>query len=878
MKKNYELMNNDELMSCLNSDFNGLSKNEAKKRLEKNGKNTLPKAKKKSIINLFFSQFKNAITLIMVATSIFSFLVNEVIDAVAIIFIILIDVIMGTVQERKAEKSAEALTNMIKVKTKVIRDGKEELIDSEELVVGDIIFLESGDKVSADARILESSNLTVNESTLTGESNASSKNSEVLEKVTQVSDTANMVYAGTSVMTGRGKCIVVKTGSNTEIGKIATKVIDAEETDSPLTIRMNTFTKQISIAIVIVAVILAGLLLIKGTNLKEMFLSVVALAVSAMPEGLPLALTLALTIGANRMAKRNVIVKKLNSVESLGSCTVIASDKTGTLTVNEQTLKKIVFADNLSCEVGGTGYNDDGKVEGDNLCLAKEIAKYGVINNEAGLVKEKKNNWNSYGDSIDIAFLAFGKKCLVDTSNIEKLGSIPYESENKYSVVYFKENDKIMCTIKGSCEVILDFCNKMQYPSGVKSIDKEKIKEQNESLAKDGYRVIAVATGEVKNFKKKEVYTEKDIPNLIFMGLTAFIDPVRKEVKKSISNCLNTGIKVVMITGDHPLTAYSIANKLDIADDYNKVTTGSEIDIFLNKGKEEFDQFIKSKTVFSRVTPLQKLEIVESYKRQGEFVAVTGDGVNDAPALKSANIGIAMGSGTDVAKETSSMIIVDDNFMSIVSAVEEGKNAYANIRKVVYMLLSCGLAEVLFFALSVMFNLPMPLVAIQLLWLNIVTDGLQDLALSFEREPVMKKTRKKEEKLFDKLLIQETLLAGLSIGLLVFVVFITLIKIFNMEVSTARGYIMALMVFMQNMHVLNCRSETLSIFKNPIKNNVLIIFSIFGSILLQIIVMEVDFLSTFLQTTPIPFDHLIILFLTSLPILLIMETFKQAKR
>ena len=878
MSDNYELMNNDDLINKFVSNHNGLDDNEAIKRINKYGKNSLPKAKKKSIVSLFFSQFKNAITLIMVITALFSFMVDEVVDAVAIIFIILIDVIMGTIQERRAEKTAEALSNMIKVKTKVIRAGVEKLIDSEELVVGDIILLESGDKVSADARILESSNLTVNESALTGESNASVKNSEVLNEVTSISDTKNMVYAGTSVMTGRCRCIVVRTGSNTEIGKIATKVIDAKEADSPLAIRMNKFTKQISVAIVIVAIVLALLLLFKGIEIKEMFLSVVALAVSAMPEGLPLALTLALTIGANRMSKRNVIVKKLNSVESLGSCTVIASDKTGTLTVNEQTLKKVVFPDSSFCDVGGTGYNDDGKVTGDNLELACEIAKYGVLNNEAGLIKEKGNKWNSYGDSIDIAFLAYGKKCNIDISYIDKLGGIPYESENKYSVVYFKENDKIMCTIKGSCEVVLEFCNKMKCSDGVKKIDKEKIYVLNEGLAKEGYRVIAVACGEVKKFEKKDTYTEKDIPNLTFVGLAAFIDPVRKEVKKSITNCINAGIKVVMITGDHPLTAYSIANKLNIADNYDMVTTGIEIDNFLEKGHEEFDKFIKSKTVFSRVTPLQKLEIVESYKRQGEYVAVTGDGVNDAPALKAANIGIAMGSGTDVAKETSSMIIVDDNFMSIVSAVEEGKNAYSNIRKVVYMLLSCGLAEVLFFALSVLFNLPMPLVAIQLLWLNIVTDGLQDLALSFEREPVMNKVRDSRENLFNNLLIHETLVAGLSIGLIVFAVFFVLIRVFNMEVSTARGYIMALMVFMQNMHVLNCRSETLSVFKNPLKNNVLIIFSIFGSILLQVIVMEVSVFSKFLQTTPIPLGHLFMLFLISLPIVFIMELFKEIKR
>ena len=876
--KKYELIDNDQLFDEFKSNYNGLNSNEVKKRIEQYGKNELPKLKRRSIVSLFFSQFKNAITIIMVITAIFSLMIGEVIDAIAIAFIILVDVLMGTVQENKAEKTAEALTSMIKVKTKVLRDGKEELIDAEQLVVGDIIVLESGDKVSADARILESNNLTVNESTLTGESNASNKNNLVLDEVNSISDTKNMVYAGTSVMTGRARCIVVRIGSNTEIGKIATKVVSSKETDSPLTIRMNKFTKQISAIIVIVSLLLAVLLIFNGTQIKEVFLSVVALAVSAMPEGLPLALTLALTIGANRMSKRKVIVKKLNAVESLGSCTVIASDKTGTLTVNEQTLKKILFVDDSYCNVDGTGYNDIGDITGNNLDLALEIAKYGVINNEANLELDNESKWNYYGDSIDVAFLSFGKKGKVDISNIEKLGGIPYESENKFSMIYYEENNKVSCTVKGSCEVVLDFCDKMKDSLGIKKIDKEKIRLQNESLAKEGYRVIAIAVGEKKEFVKKENYTKKDIPNLTFIGLAAFIDPVRPGVKESIKNCVDSGIKVIMITGDHPLTAYSIASSLGITNNYDEVTTGLEIDKYLQKGENNFDKFIKTKTTFSRVTPLQKLEIVESYKRQGEFVAVTGDGVNDAPALKAANIGIAMGSGTDVAKETSNMIIIDDNFMSIVAAVEEGKNAYANIRKVVYMLLSCGLAEVLFFTLSIIFKLPMPLVAIQLLWLNIVTDGLQDLALSFERESVMKNVRKPSEGLFDRLLIDEVLISGFSIGLIVFIVFLTLINILHMEVSVARGYIMALMVFMQNIHVLNCRSETLSIFNNPLKNNFLIIFSITSSLLLQIIVMNVEVFSNFLQTSSIPVSHLFILFLISLPILLIMETYKKLRR
>ena len=873
---NYELMNSDEVISELVSDKNGLTDNEVKKRLVMYGKNILPKEKKDSIYKIFFSQFANAITLILVLTCIFSFMVNEIVDGIAIVLIIMIDVIMGTIQEYKAKKSAESLSNMIKVNTKVLRNGREKIVDSEDLVVGDIFYLESGDKVSADARIIECNNLSINESMLTGESNAIFKNSSKMKEKKSISESVNMVYAGTSVITGRAKCIAVGTGSNTEIGRIATTVIDTKNEDSPLTIRMNKFTKQISIAIVCVSIVLLISLYIKGAELKEMFLSVVALSVSAMPEGLPLALTLALTIGANRMSKKKVIVKQLNAVEALGSCSVIASDKTGTLTVNEQTLKKIILPNDNNYEITGSGYNDNGKVIGEELDFAYDIIKYGVINNESGLVKDKNDKWVSYGDSIDIAFLACGKKSKVDISNVIKLGGIPYESINKYSCVFYKEDDRVFCTVKGSVEVVLELCNKMNIGNKNVELDSELIDKQSEKLASDGYRVLAIAYGEVSNFEEKSSYSKKDIPKLSFIGLCGFVDPVRKEVKKSIDSCLKSGIKVVMITGDHPITAYSIAKTLDLASDYSYVTTGEEIEKYKNMSTNEFDNFIKSKTVFSRVTPLQKLEIVESYKRQGEFVAVTGDGVNDAPALKSANIGVAMGSGTDVAKETSNMIIVDNNFMSIVSAVEEGRNAYANIRKVLYMLLSCGLAEVLAFVLAILFDLPMPLVAVQLLWLNIVTDGLQDLALSFEKEKLL--DRKSSNNIFDKQMIEQILVSGLFMGIISFIVFAILIKKFDMQVSTARGYVMALVVFMQNMHVLNCRSEYLSVFNNPIKNNVFVLFSIISAIILQIIVMEVDMFSMFLQTTSIPFVHLIFLFLASLPILLIMEMYKEIKK
>ena len=872
----------DEVFSKTGSSKDGLTSKEASERCIKFGKNVLPKEEKEGFFKIFFSQFKSPIVAVMIIASIFSLMAKEYVDFAAIIFIVLVDAIFGTVQEWRAGKEAESLQDLIKVKTKVLRDGKEKMINSKDLVVGDIVLLESGNKVSADLRIVSSLNLTIDESILTGESMASVKNDKVLDENVGISDRSNMIFGGTSVITGRATCVVVEIGANTEIGKISSRVIETKNEKSPLVVRMEKLSKQISLLVLVIAIFLTILMLIKGESVKEVFTSVVALSVSAMPEGLPLALTLALTIGSHRMSKKNVIVKKLNSVESLGSCTVIASDKTGTLTVNEQTAKKIVLPDGSLFEIDGTGYSGDGKVnaiDDAKISDAMEIAKLGVINNEATLKKEN-DKWISFGDSIDIAFLALGEKLNLGSYYTE-IKNIPYESEKKYSAVFYEENGKRYCTAKGSLEKILSFCKKMNVDGREEKIDLSLIKKQNEDLASNGYRVIALAKSlPLDKIPTGDVLNDSDIPELVFYGLVAFIDPIRRETIESIAECKKAGIKVVMITGDHPLTAYAIARELGLSESYDEVTSGKELDEYFSKGNKAFDRFVKGKRVFTRVTPIQKLEIVNSFKRQGEFIAVTGDGVNDAPAIKAANIGIAMGSGTDVAKETSTMIVMDDNFMSIVSGIEEGRNAYSNIRKVVYLLLSCGISEVLFFTLSILFNLPVPLVAVQLLWLNIVTDGLQDMALSFEREEkeiMNDKPRDPKESVFDKLMLQETLISGLTIGLIVFGVWIYLIKVINMEVQTARGYIMMLMVFMQNLHVLNCRSEKTSTFKIPLSRNWFVFFSIVGAIVLQIVVMEIDFLSHFLKTSSMPVMDIFYIFLASVPVLLLMEIFKKIK-
>lgn len=834
----------------------GLTDNQVNKNLQKYGKNILPSKKRKSIINIFLSELLSPIEIILLITIIISFLIGETTDAIVITFIVLVDVLMGTYQENKALKSAEALSKLIKVKTKVIRNGKEKIIDAENLVVGDIVLLASGDKISADCRILESTNLQVDESSITGESSSQNKNSNTIEENTPLADRTNMLYAGTNIMTGRVKAIVVAIGVNTEVGKIAKTVSETKEEKSPLTIRIEEFSKQISFIIIIISLISAIILYVKGYETRTIFLTVVALSVSAMPEGLPLALTMALTIASNRMGKKNVIIKNLNSVESLGSCTVIATDKTGTLTLNEQTAKRIVLKDNTEFEITGTGYNDNGEIipiANADINKANHLIELCGINNEA----MKKGN-KYYGDSIDIAFLSLKEKAKIkDTITLKEL--IPYESEKQYSAAYYQKDGKLYCTIKGSLEKVMTFS------------EKSKVYEkQNERLSKEGYRVIAVCDGEVKSTE------ERDLKNLSFLGLVAFIDPIRQEVKESIKECNEAGIKVIMITGDHPLTAYAIAKDLDLVSNYEEVVTGIELEEAFKKGEKYFAKFIKNKKVFSRVTPIDKLNIVNSLKNSGEFVAVTGDGVNDAPAIKCANIGIAMGSGTDVAKETASMIIIDDNFKSITEGIKEGRVAYANIKKIVLFLLSCGIAEVMFCLLSIVFGYELPLLAIQLLWINVVTDGLQDMSLSFEKSHrnVMKEPpRPTKESIFNKNMIKEVLMYGTTISLIIFFTWKYLMDI-KVDILLARSVIMMLMVFIQNIHVLNCRSESESIFKTPLKTNPLVTNVILGSILLQLIVTEIPFLANKLSITDIPFKNIIVIFLLSLLIIAVGEISK----
>lgn len=857
------------------SSVDGLSSVEAQARLNKNGANELPQKKPTSIFMLLFHELINPIILILLVAMAFSFAVGELIDGFVILGIITIDAIIGVVQSKRAERIASSLAGMIKVKTKVLRDDVKLEIESTNLVVGDIVFLESGDKISADMRIIECSNFTVDEALLTGESINATKQVETVKENAPLGDRTCMVFSGSSVITGRAKCVVVQTGLNTEIGNIASNLNNVKDEKSPLNIRISKFSKQISIAIVAVAVLIFIVMLLQNNPFKEILLVVIALAVSAMPEGLPLAVTMALTIASNKMGKKNVVVKHLNAVESLGSCTVIATDKTGTLTLNEQTAKLISLPSGEEFQVSGSGYNDNGKVICEDEKLRNElynIALMGQLNNESTL-KKKKDGFKYFGDSIDVAFKVLALKMKVKTKEHKIVGQIPYESENKYSAVFYENEEKSFCTVKGSLEKVLSYCNGMLVDGKKVELDVEKIEKQNESLAKRGYRVIALAQGKAK----KDKFDETNIKDLTFIGLVSFIDPVRPETNKAIADCHKAGIKVIMITGDHPLTAFKIGKDIKIADNLKQVATGVEVEKAFRLGEEHFDKFVKEKTVFSRVTPTDKLHIVESLKRQGEFVAVTGDGVNDSPAIKSAHIGIAMGSGTDVSKETADMIILDDNFESIVRGVKEGRCAYSNIRKITYFLLSTSVAEVLFFVLAMICGAGTPLLPIQLLWINVVTDGFQDLSLSFEKpEPdiMVEKPRSTKESLFTKSMVSQCFVMGGTIGLIVFGTWMVLTKGLNYNIVLARSIVMSLMVFLQNVHAFNCKSEKRSVFKIDVKSNWFFLIAALGSIGLQILFMEVSVLSKLLELTTVPYLTLLILLAVSLTAILVCEIYK----
>jgi magnesium-transporting ATPase (P-type) len=877
---------------CISRD--GLTHDEAEQRLVQYGINALPVKKPPALWEILLRQIRNPLIFILMAAAAASIAIGEGTDAIFILLVIVINSGLGAYQEYNAEKSAAGLQRLLKINARVKRSGVQTEIPAENLVIGDLVFLESGNKVPADLRLLEVNGLTADESFLTGESMAAVKKLGVLMESLAVADRTNMAFAGATITSGRAMGVVAATGMATEVGKIAENITFAESTKPPLVQRMERFTRQISILILGISAILAGILWQQGLAPAEIFFFVVALAVSAIPEGLPVALTVALSIASTRMSKRNVIVRKLTAVESLGSCTVIASDKTGTLTVNQQTVKFIEFPGGERFMVSGEGYNGDGDVRPVDSTSFSEaqrqqmalIASFGILANEAGLIKDN-GAWKYHGDAMDVAFLALGYKMGLEPDKVRRdfslAGTIPYESERKYSAAFYNKNGKKLIAAKGAVEVILSFCDEA-LDSGVRSrLNLGAVEARALLLAAEGYRVLGVAGGEFDRFEKKEVYTDNDLPRLVFYGLVAFIDPLRPEARDAVEKCRNAGIAVLMITGDHPATASTIALELGIAEPDEETVTGDRLTAAGSVDSPAFLKLAASTHVFARVTPMQKLQIVEALIQQGAFLAVTGDGVNDAPALRRAHIGVAMGSGTDVAKEISSMIVTDDNFSSIVAGVEEGRFAYDNVRKVIYLLISTGAAEVLLFVAAILAGLPLPLLAVQLLWLNLVTNGIQDISLAFEggeAGAIRRKPRRPDEKIFNPLMIRQTLVSGCTMGLIAFSFWFYLINIQEMNQIHARNIVLLLMVFMQNVHVFNCRSETVSTFKTPLSRNWILILGVMLAQGIHIGAMHMPFMQKVLRIEPITVWEWAEVLILAVPLLIVMEIFKhiQARR
>ena len=742
MQEFYERKKED-VVKQLSSREKGLTQGEINDRLGKYGENILKEKKKRSMVLLFLQQFTSFLVLILVFATIVSFLLGERIDALVIGIIVVLNGVFGFVQEFKAEKAIEALKKLGSLKCRVVRNGKEVEIDAKRVVPGDILILNEGDKVPADARILEAYNLAVDESILTGESVPVGKETNVLHGHLAVSEQKNMVFSSTIVTRGRGKAVVVKTGMSTEVGKIAELVQEGKIEMTPLQKKLQKFGKFLGIAFLLMCAAIFVIGVLQGNSMVDMFLIAVSLAVAAIPEGLPAVVTISLALGVQKMVKKNVLVRKLSSVETLGSVDVIAADKTGTLTCNEMTVKKVYF-DGKTIDVTGEGYS----TSGDFLVKGKHYdPKY--LEMLLRISASCNDSEVDVGDPTERALMVLSAKG--GFSKEERYDEVPFSSESKYMITKHKIKGQNYFFIKGAPEVVLGMCNNYYSNKRIVRLTpkvKDEILKVNSSMAGKALRVLGLAY--------------KVNGKTIFVGLAGMIDPPRHEVKDSIRKCKEAGIRVMMITGDHKLTALSVAGELGIT---GEALTGVELDKMDDK---EFAKRIGKVNVFARVNPEHKSKILEGLEKLGHVVAMTGDGVNDAPALKKADIGVAMGiKGTDVAKEASEMVLTDDNFVSIVNAVEEGRGIYDNITKFVDYMLSSNLGEVLVIFLAMMIGfsvdggIVLPLLAIQILWMNLVTDGLPAIALGVD--PINKDVMKRKPRDMNEGIITKKMMWNIGI-------------------------------------------------------------------------------------------------------------------
>ncbi|OIJ09844.1 calcium-translocating P-type ATPase, SERCA-type [Anaerobacillus arseniciselenatis] len=868
----------------------GLSEEEAEQRLKRLGQNKLDEADSVPAFFLFLAQFKDFMVIVLLVATLISGLLGEYIDAITIIFIVLLNGILGFIQERKAEKSLAALKELSAPQITVLRDGEWIKVPSSDVVVGDIVKLASGDRVGADVRIIESKGLRIEESALTGESVPVHKTEDVLSgEDLSIGDQENMAFMGTMVTQGSGTGVIVATGMKTEMGKIAHLLQSAETMVTPLQRKLE----QLGKVLILVALFLTALVVIigvyQGHDAYTMFLAGVSLAVAAIPEGLPAIVTVALALGVQRMIKRKAIVRKLPAVETLGCASVICSDKTGTLTQNKMTVTKL-WSGGTTWEVSGTGYVPQGdffkggkklNVETEKTLL--QLLTFGALCNNAkvvqnevkdGFLSKTKTEYTIAGDPTEGALAVSAHKAGISRDTMlneyEIIEEFPFESTRKMMsvIVERKQDGKRFVVTKGAPDVLLSRSDRILWNERLETLSKQKngyVTEAIDHLASQALRTIAIA---YKEIGRNVSYKSEDAVecNLTFIGLQGMMDPPRPEVKDSIIECRQAGIKTIMITGDHLITAQAIAKQLQILPEHGKIMDGNTL---AKMSVKDLEGVVDDIYVYARVSPEHKLKIVKALQAKGHIVAMTGDGVNDAPAIKAANIGVAMGvTGTDVAKESSSLVLSDDNFATIKAAIKEGRNIYDNIRKFIRYMLASNVGEILVMLFAMMLGMPLPLVAIQILWINLVTDGLPAMALGLDQaeDDVMKrKPRHPMESVFARGLAWKIISRGFMIGVVTLIAFWITLSQNPDELIRAQSVAFATLVMAQLIHVFDCRSEHSVFHRNPFQN-IYLVLAVLSSTALMLVVMYFPPLQPVFHTVGLDVrEWLLVLGLASVP-------------
>jgi P-type Ca2+ transporter type 2C len=882
----------EQVEKALDTDFSsGLSQEEVNKRISQYGLNELDEGEKQSALLLFFSQFKDFMVLVLLAATLISGLLGEYIDAIAIIAIVIINGFLGFFQERRAEKSLQALKELSAPQVSVLRDGQWIKIPSKEIVIGDILKFTSGDRIGADVRIIDSKSLEVEESALTGESVPVSKHIESLTNPNPgIGDMENIAFMGTMITRGSGVGVVIATGMKTAMGQIADLLQSAQSQDTPLQRRLEQLGKILITVALLLTVLVVVVGVLRGHDLYEMFLAGVSLAVAAIPEGLPAIVTVALSLGVQKMIKKNAIVRKLPAVETLGCASVICSDKTGTMTQNKMTVTHL-WSGGQTWTVDGVGYQPQGNFYRNERNINPKEEKalqqmliFGMLCNHSDLVM-RDDDYILDGDPTEGALLVSAMKAgferpkLLDEFTI--INEFPFDSARKMMSVHVKDKQgRHFIVTKGAPDVILGISDSVLWDERTQFLNKEtqtKVQDAINGLASQALRTIAIAFKPIQS--NTIILSEREAENkLTLIGIQGMIDPPRPEVKQAVKECKEAGIKTVMITGDHVITAKAIASQLGILTNKSKVIDGNALS---EMSVEELENVVDDVSVFARVSPEHKLKIVKALQNRGHIVAMTGDGVNDAPAIKAADIGVAMGiTGTDVAKEASALILLDDNFATIKSAIVEGRNIYENIRKFVRYLLASNVGEILVMLFAMLLALPLPLIPIQILWVNLVTDGLPAMALGLDRpeENVMKrKPRSPDEGVFSRGLGWKVVSRGFLIGIVTLLAFMIVYHNDPSQLQYAQTVAFATLVMAQLIHVFDCRSEKSVLSRNPFGNQYLV-WAVISSLALMFVVIYYPPFQPIFHTLPIAAkDWLLIVGLSSIPTFLLAGSFLLRK-